>query len=461
MMRGGAIFCVFAVLTLSTRLLGQEIAPASKPAKPGSDLRIFVITFGPGDEVWEKFGHNAIRVYDPAAPDGQQDLVYNWGVFNPVNIWSFAYRFLQGRLIYSMESDPTRPVLEYYASKLNRRIDQQELNLTAAQKTSLRDVLVRTDTDANRYYLYDYYRNNCTTRVRDVIDDQIGHRLSAATRGVPSGTTYRWHTDRLDADAPWLYVALQAALGQPVDVPIDRWQEMFLPLQLHNRLAETTVIAHGRELPLVIPDEASRNLYASTRPGEPAAPPHWGKWFLLSGALLGLTIAGLGHTARRHWTARLGFSLVAVPWLLLMGIGGAIVVWAWIGTDHVVCRRNENVLQISILALPLIVLLPMRAWGARRGVALTVRLAFIMAGLSVIGLLLKALPMFYQANWNILALCVPVNLALAYAARTMAVAAPRTAKEQIPGSVEASPGATPPGTAPPGTIAKDASNKPA
>lgn len=428
---------LLGLLLLARPLVAQaEASPSPADIQHGQALRIFVLTFGPGDEAWEKFGHNAVQVIDPNAPPGYQNLSYNWGTFSFDDKWAFYRRFIQGRLLYQMTSEPGGYTLYRYLGE-HRAIWRQELNLTPAQKFAFQKVLQDSDTDAHRTYLYDYYKNNCTTKPRDVIDQLIGGRLKKQMQG-PSGATYRWHTDRLDAQMPWLYVALRGVLGHPVDRPIDRWEQMFLPRQLRDGLASATVVIDGIEQPLVLKEQR----VAGDRPPEPSAPPRWGLWFLLAGVALGLIYAGAGFRARRHWSLAIGFCLITFPWLLLMGIGGTIMVWGWVATDHESCRPNENVLHVSMLALPLLALMPLLSFGRRRGAKLAVRLTYLMAALSLCGALLKALPSFYQANWNIIALCLPVNLGLALAAYAMS-RQPRTAAALTPESRNLPSPATP------------------
>ncbi|MDB5289016.1 MAG: uncharacterized protein JWL69_257, partial [Phycisphaerales bacterium] len=292
------------------------------------------------------------------------------------------------------------------------------LNLSPAQKFTLWRKLVRMDTDANRFYRYDYYTYNCSTRVRDALDEVIVGRLGALTKGVSTGTTFRFHTRRLIAETPWLYVALQGVLGHglpghQMDQPISQWDEMFLPMKLHDRLNEVKIVIDGKEVPLVKSDNA---WFTSSRPPSPQNPPATVPWFLGAGLVLSGAFVGLGRTARRHWAARTGLILLSVPWTALMGVGGAIIVWGWFFTDHAVAARNENVMHVSVLALPLLVLMPMLALGRRRGAWVTKWLTVSIAAISLLGALLKALPWFYQVNWDIIALCLPVNAAMAWAA---------------------------------------------
>jgi hypothetical protein len=420
----------FALFLLSIWLIAPR-AGAQTEFEPGSQLHVYVLTFGPGDEVWEKFGHNAVRIIDDSRTNEWHDVAYNWGTFDfGAGKMAFAWKFFQGRLNYSIGLTPGQMTVDFYKNEQHRSVYQQELNLSSSQKMALKLKLDRTYFDlSQRYYRYDYYQNNCSSRVRDVVDDLVDHRLFDATNGKPSGTTFRWHTDRLTISQPWLYVFIDAALGHPVDQPIDRWQEMFLPEKLHDRLNEVTVHLNGYDVPLVKRDEV---IYTSTQYSELPRPPLMAPWLLGIGVLIGGIFAGLGHFARRHWAPRWSFILLTLPWILLMGLGGLLLCWGWLGTDHAVLRYNENVMQVSVLALPLIVMLPMLALGKRWGALATQRLMYAIAAIALLGLALKVLPWFYQVNWNIIALCLPVNLALAYAAWMMGKS-PAKSKSLPPG----------------------------
>jgi hypothetical protein len=421
-----AVAAAFAFACIGRCALAQS---ADGPS-PGSTIRVTVLTFGPGDEAWEKFGHNAIRIQidDSYVPPEYRDIAYNWGYFD-FKQKNFYLNFIQGRMRYAMYGDPGEKTMVGYRDQLNRSVFEQELNLTSAQKLALQRKLVLNDMDANRFYSYDYYRDNCSTRVRDAVDEIIGGKLAAMFDGVPSGTTYRFHTRRLIAETPWLYVALQGVLGHPVDQPISQWDEMFLPMKLHDRLNEVKVVIDGKEVPLV---KADNSWFVSNRPASPLRPPMTVPWFLGAGIVLAGALVALGRVARRHWAARTGLILLSVPWTALMGLGGTFIVWAWFFTDHRVAGRNENALHVSLLALPLVVLMPMLAMGRRRGAGVARWLTIAIVALSLLGTVLKVLPGFYQVNWDIIALCLPVNAAMAYVAWKLSGAVLAKAADAVP-----------------------------
>src|SRR5690606_19749011 len=159
----------------------SSIPPEPTPADidRASRLRIDLITMGPGDAVWERFGHNALRVYDPLTGD---DVTYNYGMFD-FAAEDFFPRFFRGDMLYWMEGFDTRNVVYSYIAS-NRSVYSQELNLTPEQKARLVTFLEWNAREENRYYAYHYYRDNCSTRVRDAIDYALGGQLREALAGV-------------------------------------------------------------------------------------------------------------------------------------------------------------------------------------------------------------------------------------------------------------------------------------
>lgn len=406
-----------AAAALALAPAAARAQPFAPPAAGDTTLRIILLTMGPGDEVWEKFGHNAVWVHDPGRGS---DLAYNYGMFD-FRQQNFLLNFARGRMLYWMEGFDAYLTLDHYRT-LNRSVWAQELNLTPAQAAYVRDFLEWNARPENRFYRYDYYRDNCSTRVRDIVDRVTGGALKAATANAPSGVSYRWHTRRLvaggAASVP-MYTILEGGLGPAADRPISRWDEMFLPMRLRDQVAALKIRdARGNVVPLV---RREQTLFTAVRPAERTGPPHWLFGYLLAGVLYGGAIALLAAAVRRSVAARVGFTVLTVPWLVFAGVGGVILLGLWGLTDHAIAYRNLNLFQLSPLAVPLIVMLPALAWRGRwrRG---TVRLAVVVAALSVLGLLLQVFPPFRQVNGEYIALALPINVAIAWAAWRLAAA---------------------------------------
>ena len=391
--------------------VGDSQKPPASPAfsappaaAPGSELTIYLMTMGVGAEVYERFGHNAIIVEDRAQGTS---IAYNYGMFS-FRQENFLLRFAQGRMEYWMAGYPAEDELPRYREK-RRSVWRQELNLTPVEKLTLRDFLAWNALDENKFYHYDYYLDNCSTRVRDALDRVLGGAIQAQSSGQASGN-FRFHTQRLVAADKPIYLGLALIEGQPVDRANSRWEEMFLPLALREHLRDVKVPdSTGALVPLVKREDV---LYESTAFPVPDSPPNWGVIFLAIGAAIGGLCWWGGTSGRRSAPARYALLIGGSFWALLTGIAGTIMVGLWAFTDHAVAARNENVLQCSIAALVLAAALPF-ALGDRRWALRTAQVfALLIGGVSLLGVLLKVLPWFDQANWQVLALFVPANLGL-------------------------------------------------
>jgi hypothetical protein len=358
----------------------------------------------------------------------------------------FYTNFIMGTMWYWMGADlDAAYTVRMYAAD-HRSVWVQELNLTPGQRANLRDFLVWNQEPKHRFYHYDYYRDNCATRVRDALDAVLDGQIKAQTDTEASGTTYRIETRRAMAGEPFLYTALEFILGQPVDRPLTAWQEMFLPLRLRDHLMTVRVRdAQGKLVPLV---KEETTLYEGSDGGVPARPPMWWPWYALIGIVSGGIFAWLGgrSTGSRRW--RWVFGALGVMWSILISFAGWFLLWGEVYTNHVAIYHNENILHFSPLAVGVIVLLPLALRGGRRATAAAIWLVGALAICGVIGLALKALPAFYQYNWEMIAWTLPTNIGLAWGVWRFArgsgaiqsAATPRDAAESL--NASAKPAAT-------------------
>jgi hypothetical protein len=381
-----------------------------------SDLSVTVITFGPGEDVWERFGHNALWIHDGRAGT---DVAWNWGLFDFAQP-DFLQRFLSGDTKYWMAGeDAYRMIAAYH--EMGRMITLQRLDLTQAQAAALRDFVQWNSLEQNKFYRYDYFRDNCSTRLRDAIDRVLGGALRRATDTVATTLTYRGESVRLtDGDRP-IQLGIDVALGRPADRPLTEWESFFIPMRLRDALRTVTVTsADGTPVALV---SDQRTIPPASGPGVlvPAEPPSLTWRYLLLGLLLGGLIVVLRILGRTRRAALWGVSLVAMLWSLLAGVVGLLLLYMWAFTRHVFWGWNENLLLFSPLSLALVILVPaalLRSRGAppARAISRTV------VALGVIALFIALLP-GGQNDLAIVALALPVHLALAWAL-SLAVPAP-------------------------------------
>jgi hypothetical protein len=387
---------------------GTERRGAATPQPPGSELTIYLMTMGPGDPVWERFGHNAIRIVDASRGT---DSVYNWGTFDFAQP-NFIGRFMTGNTEYWLQSDgmaETVAAYRYY----NRSMWVQELDFTPTERAAVRDFIAWNAQPEHRYYRYDYYLDNCSTRVRDIIDRAVGGQLKTALTARLTNTTYRFHTQRALAPEGVVGLATNVALGELADRPISAWETAFLPEQLQEQVRSLQVkSADGSTHPLV---RNEQQLFAAQRPALPASPPDQMVRNLALGAVIAALLALLARAAlagRR--VARIAFTTIATIWAAISGILGVALVIAWTATRHIFIGHNENILQFDPLSLILAVVLPLAiARGRAVGAALT--LTRVIAVVSLLGLAMQLLPWFDQENGAVIALALPANLVLAWA----------------------------------------------
>jgi hypothetical protein len=383
---------------------GARAAPEMAPpgplveAPPGAPdpLHVFVMTMGPGDHPFFRFGHNAIWIRDERAPS---DRVYNFGTFR-FDSPRMILEFLGGRLNYWLSVSSPAPVIGEYRRE-NRSITIQELNLPPEAKIELQRALDVNARPENRLYKYDYFLDNCSTRVRDAIDRQLQGGFHA-TALAPGRLTLREHALRMTAQPLWLYLALDIVLGPQVDKPIDQWTEMFLPEELERRL-DTTV--GGR--PLV---GGQVELVHANRPATLLVPPARMPKFFAWGVAVGLAIFGLGWGGARSAWARVPFGVVVALWGLVTGFIGSFLVYAWMLTDHVVTHRNQNILLCAPWALAHVVL----GIGVALGRPGATRKAFALAAAAlaavVAACLMKIGFVAHQQNGPLIAFFVPAWL---------------------------------------------------
>jgi hypothetical protein len=404
-----ALFRAACGLAVSSALIAQVPRPSPTPVvsvdplhQKGENVTLSLLTMGSGTRIWELFGHNAIWIHDNVT---QRDTVFNWGVFS-FRQSHFILRFLKGDMLYAMGGDSLQWIGIAYRY-LNRSVYSQELDLTAAEKDSVLKQIQWYARPENVNYKYDYFLDNCSTRVRDIVDNALRGQLRAQA-GDRTGKTYRWHALRLMQDNLPLVVGVNIGLGRPADRELTKWQEMFLPRRLHDFAASLTIRdSTGATRKLV---KRETLLFQATRPPEHETPPTL--WLLLIGVglVMGGLFAWLGVRAPR------AAAVVFGVWSIAIGFLGLLVTSLWTVTNHTAAYFNENVLLFNPLWLILAVPLAMSTWS-RRDSLWAQRLAMTVAALGVVALLTHVVRLSAQDNLPLIGLTLPPTLAIAWAVR--------------------------------------------
>ena len=405
-----ALACLLALPAAAQRPRPREVPVQTPPPADSApaELTITVITFDPGEQVWERFGHNALWVHDAQAGT---DVAYNWGLFDFAQP-DFLQRFLSGDTKYWMAGeDAYRMIAAYH--EIGRTITLQRLDLTPAQAAALRDFVQWNALEQNKYYRYDYFRDNCSTRLRDAIDRALGGALRRATDSVQTSLTYRGESVRLTDGLRPAQLGIDVALGRPADRPLTEWESFFIPMRLRDALRTVTIPAADGSPVALVSDQRTIPPTSGPAVTVPDDPPSLSLRYFVLGALLAALAFVLRVLGRSNRAALWGLALLGMLWSLLCGAIGLLLVYMWAFTRHVFWGWNENLLILSPLSLALVILLP-AALLRSRGVRPARSFSRIIAVLGVLALLMSVVP-GGQANLAITALALPMHLVLAWA----------------------------------------------
>lgn len=386
-------------------------APWSTGQSNPSDLKIELVTVDPGSEIYSWWGHTALIVDDTRL---HYSLLYNYGLFSFGN--GFVRNFAMGRLIFQVGDSPTAETLDLYRQD-NRTIHLQTLDLPPDRKMAIARFLAVNVLPQNREYLYDHYYNNCSTRVRDIINQAVDGRLKELTSG-PSSMTLRQLTRRFTQHHFLMDTLLMFLMSGSIDRPITEWNDMFLPDELEKYVGRLQVPGPHGMMPLV--SKTTVWYQSKGRPPIPARPsPAWPLSAALGLAMGILALLG-SPSARGRWRVAFAnirawerwrrriYGIYSALLGLLLGIPGALLFFMSLFTNHTVTYSNENVALVCPL---LILLLPLGiaiAAGSKKAATLTGWLWRLQLLAALVLLVLKVLPSFDQQNWQIFALVLPL-----------------------------------------------------
>jgi hypothetical protein len=292
-------------------------------------LQVSLLTVMPRpNEVYTIYGHTALRLYDPVR---QIDTVFNWGTFD-FSAPHFLYRFIKGETDYSLSVTGYEQFLfTYYMG--NATVVEQVLNITPEGKEELLQILSLNVQPENRIYRYNFLFDNCTTRVRDIIENCTGNSLTYPKQTEKA--TFRQLIHSCTEPYPWMTFGIDLLIGSGADSIISFRQELFLPLHLKEALDKSyagrsnPIVASGKQLLTSIPDDISM----STLPNFP----------LITGFFIFafyLVIAGAG------WIKKRLFKGFFAPLFFVAGAAGCLIGFVTLFSSHPCTSPNWNLLWL-------------------------------------------------------------------------------------------------------------------
>ncbi|MBT8395295.1 MAG: DUF4105 domain-containing protein [Bacteroidia bacterium] len=321
-------FLLFFLLLFS----GFQVQSQYKQLSPNSSIS--VLTIGPGKSLNDSFGHSAYRVKDSLI-----DIVFNYGVYD-FTAPNFYTKFAQGKLNYKIDANYYEDFRSSYIRQ-NRTIKEQVLNLSKQEKQQVFNFLSRNYEPANQYYLYDFFYDNCATKIRDVLVNSLDNKVDFPLPDEFEQKTFRTLIHQNLNWNSWGSLGIDLALGSVIDRKASPVEHMFLPEYIYD-FFDAAIIKQDKNKKLV---KKELIIYKKTGSNSTVR-------FLLSPlfilGIIGIIILFITYNDykknnRSKWLDILLFGTT--------GSIGILILLLWFATDHEATAQNYNLLWAFVINL--------------------------------------------------------------------------------------------------------------
>ncbi|MDR2094073.1 MAG: DUF4105 domain-containing protein [Treponema sp.] len=391
-------------------------APASNADMArGGRYTVKLAVIGPGDELYFWWGHIGLVITDTVSGE---ERFYDWGLFS-FERENFFVNFAFGRLIYSCGASPAERNIRIY-TLTNRNITLYTLDLPPEKKDELRRFAEWNIQSENRDYSYHHFKDNCATRVRDILDTATYGQFKEAFGQAPGRFTLRQHVRRHTWFSPFFDWLLNFLMGQNIDTPITIWEEMFLPSEIALRASDFRYTdSTGIQRNLVSSVETLNR--SRGRPIVLEKPRRqWPAELALGTAILGSLALFMLVRQKKPAAGRMLLGISQSLLGLFFGLTGSVLFFMTFFTNHDYTWHNSNILFINPLVLAVVPLglMSFREKDLkkryRREIILKSLWTYIAIG-SILSLLIRVFPQFYQQNQVTVALVLPFALGGSFA----------------------------------------------
>ena len=311
-------------------LIGLCSIAKAQPITLSEKATISVITFGPWQgELYSAFGHSGFRVHDPVQ---EIDWLYNYGVFD-FNQPNFYGNFAKGIPYYKLGIGDFKRYADHYIY-YNRFIHEQILNLNPAETQKVFDYLQWNALPENANYVYDYFYDNCATRMRDVMITVFKDSVNFDGSYVKHKYSIRDLTDIYLKQQPWGDLGIDVCLGLPMDKKASPYEYMFLPDYIESGFDHAT-LNHGGTLTSIVKEKIS--IYESRAEVPDKGLPH--PLYVFTGfAVIAILISVLDLRRKKLST---WFDIILFG---VVGLAGVLLLCLWLFTNHKAAANNFNLL---------------------------------------------------------------------------------------------------------------------
>lgn len=322
---------VIAIILVLVCVFTTNLQAQNQFKRLSEDAEISLITIGPGPDLYDSFGHTAIRVHDDAI---DIDWVFNYGYFD-FDTPNFYTKFARGKLLYILAVTKYEDFIDGYKEQ-RRWVKSQTLSLNYQEKTTFFEFLKKNASPKNRSYQYDFFYDNCATRPVDGLEKVIDKQLEIDYSSFPEGFTHRdlirhnvhWNT--------WGMLGMDVAIGSVTDKLATKKEYAFLPEYTMEAFANSKISNGTTQRPLVLKTETlhipeEENIYKES--------------FIISPIIIiSLLSLLLMYITYRDYKNETSLGLVDTVILLFTGIIGLLLAFLWFGTEHSTTKWNYDLL---------------------------------------------------------------------------------------------------------------------
>lgn len=318
---------IFGVIIAQLNDLRSEVDSTFAPVK------ISLLTCKSGDELYSTFAHTALRIQNT---ETGQDVVFNYGTFD-TDTPNFYLKFLRGKLDYKLSVTTMERFLRSYNYQ-QRSVMEQDLDLSLVQKQRLYEAIIINYLPENKFYKYDFFFDNCTTRTIDIITLATG-KIDYERR--LDDITFRQMLKQYLHGMPWSSFGIDLIIGAIADKKTSREDQHFLPIYLYKDINDANVSSSGKKL--VEKDYKVLN-YDSEDLKRQTPRTNWPLYLTLLLLVMEVVVMVFGSGRILTYYDNI--------WFALLGSGGIVMAFMWFGTDHLATKSNYNLLWANLLFWP-------------------------------------------------------------------------------------------------------------
>ncbi len=316
-----------------------------------NDTVVYLITCGPGTDTYSIYGHSALRVEIKSA---ESDKIYNWGVFD-FDTPNFAWKFAKGRLNYSLEDYSLNSFLSYYFDE-ERYVISQKININAGEKRRLLELIIENLKPENAEYRYDFFYDDCSTRIRDLLEKAVGTTLLYPPVELNDPPTFRQMVGKYQAPYPWYKFGVDLIMGSSGDKEALFRDRMFLPIDLKDGLSKAVINRGDKMVPLLQNPVVILDFEAPVVKSKLITGP-----MILFVSLMILVIILTGVIKNKKISRRIDIVIYSVYSVLAI-----LMIFFNFFTDHQQMRMNLNIIWLNpVIIVCLIMILlnkPVQIW---------------------------------------------------------------------------------------------------